>query len=91
MVNATRDQNRVPALIGLSSVDGVSLVRIAVNPVNGKVKMEFGSSVSAVVAQNAARDQNHITTIAGVSSSDNTIFIPLSVNPATGAILAKST
>lgn len=89
-----RDQNRIPIWWGLSSVDGTTLTPISVDPTTGRVKMEIGTSVSAVVSNlpsTTPRDENRIPCITGVSTTDSTVFIPLSVNPTTGAILAKIT
>ena len=40
MANANRDDNRVPAIQGVSSVDGVTPVDIYVNPTTGAIKTE---------------------------------------------------
>ena len=92
MTSILRDQNRVPVWFGLSSVDGVSLVKINVNPSNGRAKMDIGTTVSAVIARlplNAQRDDNFLPVLTGQSSVDSQI-IPISVNPTTGAILATT-
>lgn len=92
MVSIIRDQNRVPIWWGLSSIDGVTPVPIAIDSVTGKPLMEIGVSVSAVITALTAslpRDENRIPCIGGVSNADNTI-IPISVNPVTGAILAQT-
>lgn len=88
-----RDENRIPTWWGLSSVDGMTLVPITVNASTGKVKMEIGTSVSAVIANlpsTMPRDENRIPCVCGVSSTDGTTLIPLSVDPSTGAILAQT-
>lgn len=89
-----RDQNRIPIWWGLSSTDGTSLVPIQVNSSTGKVKMEIGTSVSAVISvlpSTTSRDENRIPCLSGVSSTDSAVILPVSVNPATGAILAQTT
>ena len=40
MANASRDDNRVPVLMGVSSADGVTLLPIKVNPATGRVIAE---------------------------------------------------
>ena len=40
MANASRDANRAVTLIGVSSVDGVTPVKVKVNPVTLAVKVE---------------------------------------------------
>ncbi len=89
-----RDQNRIPIWWGLSSVDGVTPVAIAIDSATNKPLMEIGTSVSAVIANlkvTFPRDGNRIPCVGGRSSADSTVVIPLSVNPATGAILAQTT
>ena len=91
--SALRDQNRIPIWWGLSSVDGVTPVPIAIDSVTGKVKMEIGTSVSAVMSNLGStlpRDDNRIPCVGGVSNTDSTVVIPLSVNPTTGAVLAQT-
>lgn len=88
-----RDQNRIPIWWGLSSIDGVTLTPIVINAATGKMKMEIGTSISAVIANlpsTMPRDGNHIPCLSGVSSADSSVFIPVSVNPATGAVLAQT-
>ncbi len=89
-----RDQQRTPIWWGLSSVDGVTPVPIAINSSTNKPLMEIGTSVSAVIAnlpQTLPREGNRIPCLGGVSNTDSTVILPVSVNPATGAILAQTT
>lgn len=88
-----RDQNRVPIWWGLSSVDGVTPVPIAVSASTGQPLMEIGTSVSAVIANlktSFPRDGNRIPCVGGQSNADSSVVIPLSVNPTTGAILVST-
>lgn len=92
--SALREQNRIPVWWGLSSDDGVTPVPIAINGSTGKVLMEIGTSVSAVISvlpTTLPRDGNRIPCIGGQSSTDATVVIPVSVNPTTGAIWAQTT
>lgn len=93
METALRDQNRIPIWWGISSVDGVTKVPIAVDQATGKPMMEIGSSTMPVMAQlngSLPREQNRIPAIGGVSNTDNAVVIPVSVNPSTGAIQAQT-
>jgi len=88
-----RDQSRIPVWWGLSSVDGTTLVPIKINSTTGKVLMEIGTSVSAVIANlpsTLPRDENRISCLGGVSNANSSVIIPVSVNPSTGAILAQT-
>lgn len=88
-----RDQNRIPIWWGVSSIDGVTLVPIAIDSVSGKPLMEIGTSTMAVMSaipSTIPREENRIPALAGLSTDTMTI-IPISVNPATGAIQAQTT
>ena len=52
MTNAYRDENSVPTLIGVSSVDGVTPTRWKINPVTGRalVDVAAGSGISSINA-----------------------------------------
>lgn len=93
-VSVIRDQNTIPVWWGLSSVDGVTPIPIAISPITGGVQLDIGTSVSAVVAKHyltLPRDDNRIPCIGGVTNDVNKTIVPVSVNPSTGAILAKTT
>jgi len=87
---APRDNNRIPALLGTLNTDGVSVVNIAVNPANHRMKISNGTTGSAFPYVNAERDQNRVTAIWGVSSADGTTPIPIYCD-STGALLTKNT
>lgn len=89
-MNAPRDNNHIPAILGTLNTDGVSVVPIAVNPTNHKVKISDGTSGSGFSYVNAERDQNRVPAIWGVSSADGITPIPIYCD-STGAILIKST
>jgi hypothetical protein len=93
-MEAIRDQNFVTTWLGISSVDGFTLVPIKVNESDGTMAMEIGVSVMPVMASLPAalpRDNNRVTVLGGVSSADTTVVLPLSVNPVTGAVQAQTT
>jgi len=92
--SALREQNRIPIWWGISSVDGITPVPIAIDATSGKPVFEFGTSIMPVMALldgSLPRDGNRIPCIGGVSSTDNTVVIPVSVNPVTGGIQAQTT
>ena len=89
-----RDDNRVPVWFGVSSVDGITPVQIQVNSSTGKVLIEDGLSVSAVITNGVPLDAiklNQTSCIMGQSNTNSAVYLPVSVNPATGAILIKTT
>ena len=87
-----REQNRIPIWWGISSEDGITPVPIMINPSNGRVKMDIGTSTMPVISYlngSLPRDGNRVPCIGGQSSTDSTVVIPVSVNPLTGAIQAQ--
>lgn len=90
--SAIRGQNRNPVYWGVSSVDGVTPVQIAVSSATGGMVMEIGTSVMPVIAVLPAslpRDDNRVTAIGGVSNANSRVIIPVSVNPTNGAVQAS--
>lgn len=53
MSNAKRDQNSVPTLLGVSSVDGVTPTLIAVNPSTGRVLVDLAGAGGGITSINA--------------------------------------
>ena len=90
MSSSPRDDNRVPAVMVTSSADGVTPMRVYVNPSNHGLKIEDGSTGSSFPFVNAERDDNRVSVLWGVSSADGRTPIPIYGNPSTGAILVKS-
>ena len=88
MTDVIRDENHVTTLLGLSYVDGTTLVPIKVDSSNGGVEVDRTNTVSTS-AMNAARDNNHKATLMGVDSVSGDP-IPVFVNPTTGGILVGS-
>jgi hypothetical protein len=85
MTDAIRDNNHIPVLLGLSYVDGTTLVPIVINSSNSGINIDRVNTVSTA-AMNAARDGNHRATLMAVDSvSGNPI--PVFANPSTGGIL----
>lgn len=86
MTDAIKDQNRIPVLMGVSYVDGVTLVPIKIDSTNGGVEVDAVNTFSGTVNTTALRDENHVPILMGVNSVDGT-QIPVYVNPTTGGIL----
>lgn len=85
MTDAIRDNNHIPVLLGLSYVDGTTLVPIVINSSNSGINIDRVNTVSTA-AMNAARDENHRATLMAVDSvSGNPI--PVFADPSTGGIL----
>ena len=86
MAQAPRDDNGVPAWLGLSSVDGVTPVPIQIDSVTGGMKIDTMSTISFSPIDVAGRDQNNVETVLAQTEGDTTV-LPIYVNPATGGVL----
>ena len=84
MTNAKRDNNHIPALMGILCTDGVTPVAIAIDA-GGNMMVDEVSTIS-VAATMAQRDENHVPTWMGVSSVDDVTPTPIYVN-ADGKVL----
>lgn len=85
-MDAPHDQNFVKTKLGVSCLDGVTLIPIAIDPISGGVKVDTTSTISFDPATVAPRDSNHDPAWLGTSSSDDSVVLPIYVN-ANGAIL----
>lgn len=83
-----RDNNRVPALMGVLYSDGVTLVPIAINA-SGEIETEEVLTLSAPLPTVAGRDENRETVLMGVSSVDGTTLVPVFVT-VSGKVLIET-
>lgn len=88
MGNAPHDQNRVKAKLGVLCTDGVTLVPVASNAVNGGVMVDTISTIGFVPGSVDFRDENYQPCWMGQNSVDGTP-IPIFVN-ANGAVLVAT-
>jgi len=70
MSNASRDENRVPTLLGTLNTDGTTIVPIKVNSLTNKISVSDGISGSDNGPVDALRDENRVPTLIAVSSVD---------------------
>ncbi len=89
MANARKDDNSYPAWIGLSYIDGITPIRIKVNPHNGAMIVDKTHTISFTPKPVAGTDANHVHTIVGVSFDDQNMIVPLYVDPVTGGVLIE--
>lgn len=87
MADARRDDNNVPTWLGISCVDGVTPVRIVINPSNSGVKVDTTTVISVTPAYVGSRDSNQVPVKYGVSDADGSVMLPIYVEPTTGAVL----
>jgi hypothetical protein len=75
---AKRDQNDVAVALGVSSVDGVTPIMLAVDPVTDYLLVDDdGASATIPSAIRVRIDQNDQKTKYGVSSADGKTLIPI--------------
>ncbi len=80
-----KDDNDMPAIFGISAVDGVTPTRIGFNS-NGGIEIDLVST--ATIVDNWPRvDPNGQPVAKGVDSADPSIVRPWYVNPSTHAVL----
>lgn len=86
MTSSPRDDNRIPAWVALSYIDGTTVVPIAINSSTGGFITDGVHSISFTPSNEAVRDDNRYTFLMGTSSVDGSP-IPAYADPVTGALL----
>lgn len=89
-MQASRDQNNIPTLLGGLDSDGKTPIRVKVDPTSHALAVSDGTSGSDNGPVNAPRDENDVPVLMGVSSADGVTPIPIYANAA-GQLLIKST
>lgn len=80
MPNAPRDENRVPGLLGISIIDGITTMPIFVNPANGALKIKYVTGGSITPTTSTPRDENRVTASFMTSSADGVTPLPIYVD-----------
>lgn len=87
MTNASRDENAVPTLIGVSNVDGVTPVRLWVDPVTHRLLVDLtGGGITELTATGLVNSVNKDFTFTQEPSyivSDGAWYKPLDNNGGT--------
>lgn len=92
MAISKKDENGEHTMLGTSNTDGVTPIRVQVNPTSKGLIVEDGATGSDVSPDSQARrDENYHTTLLGVSSTDGVTPVPIYANSATGKLLIQST
>lgn len=84
-MNTQRDQNHVTSKLGVLCTDGMTLIPIAINPINGGVKVDTISVISFTPGSIDFRDENYRACWIAQNSVSG-LPIPIFVN-ANGAVL----
>lgn len=90
MANASRDENTVPTLLAGLESDGVTLVKVEVNPTSHSLKVDDDTTGSDFGPDDAPRDQNFVPALMAVSSADGVTPVVVYAT-ATGELLIDST
>jgi hypothetical protein len=69
-MNARRDDNRIPVLLGTLDSDGQTIVPVEANPANHRLAVMNGDTGSDLGTPNAKRDENRVPALMAVSSAD---------------------
>mgnify|MGYP001562062578 CR=1 FL=1 len=76
-MEAERDANRVPTLLGVSTLDGLTPIRVQVNPATGRMLAEVPGGVGDVVGPGASTDNAIVrwNGVAGTSVQNSVVLI----------------
>lgn len=89
-MEAKRDQNRVPTLLGVSSGDGTTPAIIKANPAGHTIMVDDNTTGADLGPADSARDENRVPTLMAVSSLDGVTPVALYVDDL-GQLLIQST
>ena len=70
MANAPRDPNQIPAILGVLSTTGLTVIPIKADPSNHGLRVADETTGSDHGPTNAKRDQNQTTSLVATSSAD---------------------
>jgi hypothetical protein len=85
------DQNRVPAIQGVSDDDGITLLNVYADPATNRLMCYDGTSGTDLSPdENAQRDGNFRTGLLAVSSVDGETPVPIYVDHLTNKLLIDS-
>lgn len=79
-MQAKRDQNNVPTILGVLNTDGETVVGVKINPTTHALAVDNNTTGSDNGPTQALRDENFIPTMLAVSSSDGETLVPLYVD-----------
>lgn len=92
MAVAKKDENSRPTMIGVSNVDGLTIVPLQAEPVHHGLEISDGSAGSDNGNNSgiAMIDENGVSVITALSSANNGTIIELYVDSVTKKLLTKS-
>lgn len=91
MTDTKKDNNQIPAILGVSNADGTTLLPFKADPTTHALISDDGTGGLDLSGDVAARDNNGIPAELAVSESDEITPVPLYANSSTGGILVDHT
>ena len=88
-MDAIKDQNHIPVMLGVSYIDGTTLVPIGIDSTTGGLCMDLVHTTTYASNTLSVRDENHKNILMGVNSVTG-LSCPVFVDPVTGGILADN-
>jgi hypothetical protein len=90
MTQASRDENHITTILGVSNADGVTTLSIYANPTNHGLTINDGLAGSDLSGDVDARDENRVVAFMAVSAVDGVTPVPVYADSLTNAILVRS-
>ncbi len=89
MSNIPRDQNSVTVLAGLSSIDGTTIVPIAIDAITGRVLIQIVTNTdeTTAVIGNAYRDENNVPVKTAITDDANESIANILVDSSNSGVL----
>lgn len=84
------DGNRIPAILGVSSADGASVIPVYGNETNNSLKVDDDTTGSSFGDTDDKRDDNRKVAFMAVSAVDGDTLVPIYVDPVTNKLLINS-
>lgn len=79
-MNAERDDNNVPAILGVLNTDGATVMAVKANPTTKSLAVNNNTTGTDQGPDRALRDENFVPTMLAVSNADGTTLVPLYVD-----------
>jgi hypothetical protein len=89
-MDAKRDENNIPAILGVLNTDGTTVQAIEANPTTHSLSVDNNTTGTDQGPDYALRDENFVPTLLAVSSADGETLVPLYVD-ANGKLLIDET
>jgi hypothetical protein len=90
MADASRDGNDVPTLLAALDSDGITPVKVQVNPANHALSVDNNTTGTDNGVDNAVRDSNYVPVLLAVSSVDGVTPVEVYAD-SSGALLIDNT